>query len=342
MNRKMKEQTPNLDPTRIINTASAFYDSCALFTASDLGVFGKLAELGEADTEKIASECGLNNRGTRLLLDSCVALGLLHKTGQVYRNSEEVNTFLVPGSPADLSKAIRYNRDVYGAWGRLNELVKTGKPVERPEIHLGEDADRTRTFVLSMHGRALGIGRAVVPQLDLVGRKQLFDVGGGPGTYSVLIAKANPDIECTVLDLPEVVKVAAELIEAESMQDRVKTLPGDYHKAAFPGENDVVNFFGVLHQESPDDIRDLFARAYESLVPGGLIHVLDMMTDAGHTQPKFSAMFAVNMALTSENGWVFSDEELAGWLAGAGFVDFACRPLPPPMPHWLATAHKPG
>ena len=106
----MKEQTPNLDPTRIINTASAFYDSCALFTASDLGVFGKLAELGEADTEKIASECGLNNRGTRLLLDSCVALGLLHKTGQVYRNSEEVNTFLVPGSPADLSKAIRYNR----------------------------------------------------------------------------------------------------------------------------------------------------------------------------------------------------------------------------------------
>jgi SAM-dependent methyltransferase len=340
----MKEEpgkNNSLDPGRIIDMASAFYDSCVLFTASDLGVFQKLAELGEADTAGIAAACGFDIRGTRLLLDSCVALGLLRKTGETYCNSDDVSAFLVPGSPADLSKAIRYNRDVYGAWGKLNELVKTGKPVERPEIHLGEDQNRTRTFVLSMHGRALGIGRAVVPQLDLAGRRKLFDVGGGPGTYSVLIAKANPDIECTVLDLPEVVKVAAELIEAESMQARVKTLPGDYHKTDFPQGNDVVNFFGVLHQESPDDIQDLFARAYESLVPGGLIHVLDMMTDASHAQPKFSAMFAVNMALTSEHGWVFSDEELAGWLAGAGFADFACRPLPPPMPHWLASARKP-
>ena len=58
-------------------------------------------------------------------------------------------------------------------------------------------------------------------------------------------------------------------------------------------------------------------------------------------QPVFSALFAVNMALTTANGWVFAADELEGWLAAAGFVDTDISPLPPPMPHWLARARKP-
>ena len=76
------------------------------------------------------------------------------------------------------------------------------------------------------------------------------------------------------------------------------------------------------------------------MTPSGRIHVMDLMTDASHTAPKFSALFAVNMALTTENGWVFSDQELSEWLERAGFCDINIRPLPPPMPHWLASARK--
>ena len=330
-----------MNPSKIVDMASSFYDSCVLFTASDLGIFSTLAEIKKADSETIAHSCKINSRGARLLLDACVALGLLNKEGHLYLNTPESSLFLTPGSPADLTKAIRYNRDVYEAWGRLSAMVKNGKPVEKPEIHLGEDKDRTRNFVLSMHGRAMGIGQAVVPQLNLKGKKKLFDVGGGPGTYSTLIAKAHPEIECTVLDLPEIVKVAGELIQSAGMQQRVLTLAGDYHTTPFPSRNDVIIFFGVLHQEAPESIADLFKRAFNALLPGGLVYVLDMMTDVTHTQPRFSAMFAVNMALTTENGWVFSDKELSSWLAGAGFTEFSCSPLPPPMPHWLASARKP-
>ena len=329
-----------MDPSRIVDMASAFYESAALFAASDLGVFAKLAELGPADLDTVISSCGLDRRGGRILLDACVALGLLEKDGGRYRNTSEAALFLVPGSPADLSGAIRYNRDVYAAWGRLKEMALTGKPVERPEIHLGDDPERTRTFVLAMHGRALGIGRAVVPLLDLAGRRRVLDVGGGPGTYSVLIAEAHPGLECVVLDLPPVTAIATEIIGRAGLAGRVQTLAGDYHSTAFPLGVDAVLFFGVLHQEDPDAIRGLLRRAHEALAPGGLVYVLDMMTDASRTRPKFSALFSVNMALTSENGWVFSDEDLRGWLAEAGFRDVSVRPLGPPMPHWLASAGK--
>jgi cyclopropane fatty-acyl-phospholipid synthase-like methyltransferase len=144
------------------------------------------------------------------------------------------------------------------------------------------------------------------------------------------------------MDLPEVVEVADELVKKHPASDRIKTFAGDYHTAKFPSGQDAVLFFGVLHQETPAAIEKLLEKAYGALNPGGTVHVLDMMTDSTHTAPKFSALFAVNMALTTDNGWVFSDAELSDWLTGAGFRDINCEHLPPPMPHWLVSGRKEG
>lgn len=330
------------DPTRIISLASAFYQSQVLFAASDLGVFSVLSELKSADAATVAERLDLDGRGARLLLDACVSLDLLSKQGDLYSNTPESAVFLVPGSMGDLTQAIRYNRDVYTAWGKLEQMVRTGQPVERPEVHLGEETERTRTFVLSMHGRALGIGRLLIPQMDLSNCRQVLDVGGGPGTYSVLLAQQYPELTATVMDLPGVAEVAAELVQQQGMGERVRILPGSYHETPFPDRNDAVLFLGVLHQESPSAIAALLSKAYQSLKPGGRVYVMDMMTDQTHTRPTFSALFAVNMALTARDGWVFSDSELEGWLREAGFVNFSVNPLPSPMPHWLAVASKPA
>ncbi len=190
---------------------------------------------------------------------------------------------------------------------------------------------------MSMHGKALAMAQQTLSAIDVTGRKQLLDVGGGPGTISALLTKTNPDLVCTVLELAPIVAIAKDLL---SGNDRVKLLAGDYHTTPFPGGNDVVLLFGMMHQESVPTIQDLLKRSYESLVPGGIVYVMDMMTDATHANPAFSAMFAVNMALTKEHGWVFSDEELRGWMKEAGFQDFTVKPLPPPAPHWMASGRK--
>jgi SAM-dependent methyltransferase len=327
----------------IVELASAYYGSAVLFAALESGVFALVAgEEGGADAPRLAARSGLDPRGLRLLLDACVATGLLRKEGGAYFNTAAGAQALVPDAPHDLTRAIRYNRDVYPAWGRLAEFVKTGRPVEPPEKHLGEDTDRTRRFVLAMHGRALGIGRAVVPMLDLAGCSRALDLAGGPGTYAVLMAQANPGLACVTVDLPAVSAVAAGLVAAAGMAGRVECRAGDYHTDVYEAAAyDAVTVFGALHQESPEQIAAILARAFAALKPGGRIFVLDMMTDATHTRPAFSALFAVNMALTTHNGWVFSDGELRGWLRGAGFGECETRPVPPPMPHWLVTAKKP-
>lgn len=326
----------------IIDLASAYYGSAVLFAALEMDVFSAVQKAGASATSgTLAQQAGASERGMRLLLDACAALGLLEKTGDVYANTPASALTLVTGAPNDLTRAIRYNRDVYPAWGRVAELVRSGHPAEAPEIHLGENPERTRAFVMSMHGRALGIGRAVVPLLDLTGCRTLLDLAGGPGTYAVLLAQANPALSCVTVDLPAVAHVAAELVASSDAAARVTCRAGDYHTDTYEAAAyDAVTIFGALHQESPAQIVSILKRAHAALRPGGKIFILDMMTDATHTHPKFSALFAVNMALTTADGWVFSDEELKGWLAEAGFVNAKTTPVPPPMPHWLVSAEK--
>ena len=319
------------DIQEIVDLSSAFYGSAVLFAAIDCGVFEQV-ERGELDT---------GARGMRLLADACVALGLLEKKDGVYANTPAGKAALVPGGPADLTRAIRYNRDVYPAWGQLAEFARTGRPVERPELHLGEDAARTRVFADAMFGRAMGIGRGVVPMLKgLSGR--LLDLAGGPGAYAILLCQANPALKCVTVDLLAISECAKDYVAKFGLADRIECRAGDYHADDYgEGGYDAVTIFGALHQESPAAIVDILRRAARALKPGGRLFVLDMMTDSTRAAPAFSALFAVNMALTTENGWVCSDEELKGWMREAGLVPGETLHAPPPMPHWLVTASKP-
>ena len=326
------------DVQGIVELASAFYGSATLFAALDCGVFSAVEKSGRL--EDMAAETGCDLRALRLLSDACVAEGLLEKRGVVYSNTQAGQAALVPGGPADLTKAIRYNRDVYPAWGRLVDFAKTGRPVEKPEIHLGEDATRTKAFAAAMFGRAMGIGKGIVPMLGgLSGR--ILDLAGGPAAYAILMCQENPGTTCVTVDLPAISEEAKGYVARFGLSDRIECRAGDYHSDEYEaGVYDVVTIFGALHQESPEQIVDILRRAHKTLKPDGELLVLDMMTDATHAAPKFSALFGLNMALTTANGWVFSDEELKGWMREAGFEPGDTRPAPPPMPHWLVTARR--
>ena len=316
--------------SEIVDLASAYYGSAVLFAAIDNDVFAQV-ERGELDVSR---------RGMRLLADACVAEGLLEKRDGAYANTSAARAALVPGGPADLTNAIRYNRDVYPAWGKLAEFARTGRPVERPELHLGADAARTKAFAASMFGRAMGIGRGVVPMLGAL-KGRVLDLAGGPGAYAILMCQANPGLTCVTVDLPAISAEAKGYVSRFGLADRIDCRAGDYHADAYEAEaHDAVTVFGALHQESPEEIVGILTRAHRALKPGGRLFVLDMMTDATRTAPKFSALFALNMALTTEHGWVFSDSELKGWMRAAGFAPGETRPAPPPMPHWLVTGTK--
>lgn len=327
------------DPSRVMALATQYWDSQTLLTANRIGLFGAIG--AEAlDVDQIAAALGTRPRPTRLLLNACVALGLLESDRGLYRNNAVSLTYLVPGGSAYMGNTIRYSDNLYSTWGRLEETLRTDQPALREESYLGEDQATTRAFVYGMHERALGIARILVGLVDLTGCGVMLDVGGGPGTYSGLMVQRYAGLRSTVLDLPGVVAIAAEIVADMGVAERVSLMPGDYRVSDFPENNDVVLISGVLHRESESGSRALIARAAATLAPGGRLVISDVFTEAGGAKPPFAALFGLNMMLTAPDGGVHADSDIADWMRDAGLEIVQMQPFPAPLPHRLVVGRR--
>lgn len=328
-----------MNPARIIALSTAYWESQVLLTANRLGLFSALAG-GPMTLQQITGELGTQPRATRLMLNACIALDLLMEEDGRYSNSKLSEAFLVPGRQGYLGDAIRYSDDLYDTWGKLEQGLTSGSAPMPAHRYTGTDSAQTRNFVYGMHNRALGIGRVLVDLVDLSGRKSMIDVGGGPGTYSALLAQRYPQLRCRVLDLPGVLEIAAEIIESMDVSGRVTTQPLDYLNDDFPPANDVVLISGVFHRETEETCRDLIRRAGRALDSGGLLVISDVFTDRGGQGPLFATLFGLNMMLTANEGGVHSDADVAGWMKEQGFGAIEMRSFPDPMPHRLVKGVK--
>ena len=332
-----KAQVP--DPSSIVRLSTAYWESQTLLTANRLRLFDFLAD-GPRTPEEVAAGLHLAPRGTALLLRACAGLGFLSQADGRFQNTPTAAVFLVSRSPAFMGNVIRYSDALYEAWGGLEGSLRSGQPSLPAETYLGDDPARTRGFVLAMHERALGIARALVPLIDLTGRQRMLDVGGGPGTYSVMLTERFPGLQSEVLELPGVAAVARELVAGAGAADRVALRDGDYHVADFGSGKDVVLMSGMFHRETGQACRGLIERAAACLDAGGLLVVSDVFADPGGTHPPFASMFGLNMMLTAADGGVHADADVQRWMAEAGFGDLRTVALPPPMPHRVVTGVK--
>jgi hypothetical protein len=339
MNMIKNQAATALDPTSIVRLSTAYWDSQTLLTANRLRVFDFLAD-GPRPASEVAAGLHLDPRSMTLFLRACVGLGFLAESAGRFENAPVAAMYLVSRSPAFMGNIIGYSDQLYAAWGSLEDSLRSGKPALPAQTYLGDDPARTRAFVQAMHERALGIARALVPMLDLTGRRAMLDVGGGPATYSVLLTERFPGLRAEVIELPGVAAVARELVTAAGASERVVLRDGDYHSADFGTGKDVVLMSGMFHRETGQACRGLIERAAACLDPGGMLVVSDVFTDQGGCQPPFATMFGLNMMLTAPDGGVHANADVMQWMADKGFRDLRCTPLPPPMPHRVVLGVK--
>jgi cyclopropane fatty-acyl-phospholipid synthase-like methyltransferase len=175
---------------------------------------------------------------------------------------------------------------------------------------------------MAMHSRALGLAGRIVPAVDLSGSRRLLDVGCGPGTFSRLLAEQYRSLRVTLLDLPGVLAVARELIEASGSRARPRLAyaPASYRDTALPAGHDAALYCGALHQETGSSAADLFARLHDALSPGARLFVIDIMLERDGTAPAFGALFSLNMKLLDPRAGVFRADRAASLIEAAGFA----------------------
>lgn len=329
------------NPGLLMRLALAHRSSMVLFAASELDVFTAIDQ-GHQTAAGLAKVCQAKPEPMRLLLESCVAEGLLTSEGDRYSNTPATAAFLVRSKPTYGGHGLKYAEDLYPVWGGLASLVRTGKPVIDPDSILGDDKEKTRAFILAMHERARGLSAVLPHGADFSGRKRLLDVGGGPGTYSIGLVQQTPGLASTVLDLPGVLEITAEIVEQNGCADRISLQPGNYLTTPFGSGFDAVLLSGMMHRETAATCKMLLRKSFDALDSGGMVVVSDVFfDDDARNSPPFALSFALNMMLTSHEGSAHAKTEMARWLTETGFEQVRVNDLPPPNPHSLVSGLRP-
>jgi SAM-dependent methyltransferase len=302
----MFDVTPIESVEDLMEMAWAFRSSRVLQLAHKLDVF-TILDRGFKTSSEVASECESDPDMTERLLIACSALGLLKIRDKKYGNTDISSKYLVRDSALYQGGWIDHvAEDLWGYWGKGIEDEIGGR--------LKFEKNEGRRFTLAMHGLAVsGEAEELAKAIDLRGRKLLYDIGGGPGTFSIFLCKMYPELRAVVFDLPEAVETAKEIISKYGMSDRIKTIAGDWGKEDFGLENDVVLMSNILHGRGSEAEMKL-KKAYKSLKSGGLLIIRDFLLYDDKSGPVSAALFNLMVG-------AYTLAELIGLLKSAGFVD---------------------
>ncbi len=329
----------DLDPMAVMRVASAYWNSSILHVANSLDIFTRLSKEGPATAEEMARRCGVDARGIEMIMMGCICLGFLEKEDGKFRNTPLAETFLVEGSPRNQRGIVSMFRDWVLPWSRLEEAVRTGRPVVEKQHDHGEEA--TRNYIMGMLHRGIPQAQLLAEEVPLQGRKKLLDVGGGPGIFSIILCQKNPGLRAVVLDLPQTLRVTREIIRDWNAEELVDTVEGSYLEEGYGEGFDVVLTSSMISQEGPDVVKHILRESYKAMVSGGIILIQEQFLDDEKTGPMLPVQVGLNQLIHTPAGRAYSAKEVAEFAREIGFVDLHYRPLPEPSPFTLITGIKP-
>lgn len=322
-----------LSPEPILQIAGGFMASKHLFAANELGIFEALGQ-GPTDLAGLAGRTGLTPRGARISVDAMVALGLVERDGEAYRNGPVAAAYLTGGTPVDMRPLLRFwDRISFPAWLHLATALATEPPVQLLDI----DEELKPIMSEGIEAFQAGPSMTLPHVLDLSGTRRLLDVGGGTGSWSIALVRHHASLVATVLELPDIAPIARTRIAQEGLQDRIDVLAGDATET-IPGGYDAYLLANVVHYWSPQRNIATLRRIREVAEPGALVALVDFWTNRTHTEPFVAAMMAGEFAVHLKEGDVYSVDEAAAWLSETGWRMTGHRPLTGPMSVVVAEA----
>ncbi len=256
-----QEAAPELAPDKILQLGLGFWGSKALLSAVELGVFTELRQ-APLDGESLRARLGLHPRGAQDFFDALVALGMLQRELGLYRNTPESAVFLDRNKPSYIGGLLEMaNARLYPSWGDLTSALKTGQPqneskqAEDTFAELYSNPARLKQFLAAMTGISMGAARSLAQQFPWESFQTFIDVGGAQGCVSVQLALAHPH-------LPKA---------------------------------DVLIMGHILHDWDLEQKRNLIAKAYAALPPGGALVIYDAIIDDERRRNAFGLLMSLNM-----------------------------------------------
>jgi ubiquinone/menaquinone biosynthesis C-methylase UbiE len=318
-------RTPERDrpagPDRLLAMSIGYWVTQILGAAAHYKFFTLIAR-GNTTVRAIAGAAKTDERGTRTVLDSLVALEVLTKRGDTYGLTPDADAFLVEGRPGDLTPMLEGHPALtYANWGRLREALQDPTAM-RQYADLDKGAEFFAKLVRAIMPLGLQPADVVAEHLGIGTERKamrILDIGAGGAAWSIPFARRDRSARITGFDMPNVLAQTEQIVAEFGVKQQFTFTPGnllqdDFGTSAF----DIVILGNICHGLTADQNRDLLKRCYRALAPGGRLVIADMVPNEDRTGPTFPVLFAVNMfVMGGEDTYPMS--AYRAWLGAAGY-----------------------
>jgi len=306
-----------LVPTPIFDTQVAFMLARTIMVGTKLGIFEALAP-GPLTVAEIAAQCKTDPTATIKLLNALVGAGYLRTKKECYSLTPVARKWLLKDSPQAIFDKIMFLFTEWEWTTHYEAYVRTGKPLS---IH---DMLSDETWEVYQRGMRSMVGfqsREVIWRTPMPKKaRNMLDIGGAHGYFSVIFCRHYPALSAVVLDLPEAVKHAAPILAKDGMGKRVvhrvgNALTDDLGTDAW----DLIFISQFVHHFDDATNRDLVRRAARALRPGGFLAIQDVLNPPVSKKKEVALLADLYIANTSQSGrWLL--EAMADWQRAAGLI----------------------
>jgi (2Fe-2S) ferredoxin/SAM-dependent methyltransferase len=312
-------------PDHLDQMIRSYMPSRCILTALELDIFTAVGDGSNA--EQIGTRVQANARAVGMLLNALVALGLLSKNGDLYRNTLESARFFTQQSRDNHRNGLLHVANIWHRWSTLTQAVRCGTrvPIDRDKA-----PEWTGNFIAAMQRNAKDRAPHVVKALGTNGVRRILDLGGGSGAYSIAFAKACSEVHCEIVDLAEVVPLTTEYVSKAGVMAQVAVRAGDMLRDDFGSGYDIIMLNAICHMFSEEQNQEIFRRARRALAPKGRLVVQDFILNPDRTGPQQAALFSLNMLVSTDVGASYSEAEYTSWMKAAGFSEVRRIGLPGP------------
>lgn len=301
---------------KVFEIMNAYALSEALYTATDLDLFGILERRGPLLLEEVAEAAEIQINAARVLLLGICATQLVVRDPDTkrYRNSEAASELLVDGAKNNLRSYVQFSAKIQRVGMlSLTDSVRGGRNVGL-ELFPGAGA--------TLYERLRGTGESenlfqdalsayseylldeCLQVAEFYDVRKFLDVGGGNGTTAVRLCEAIPGLDVTVLETPSVCGIGREKIAACGLSDRIRFCEGDAFEDAWPIGHDGI-FMGHFPEIfAPDQVLRLYEKAFENLEPGGMLFLWVAVTDDNETGGQQAAKTSMYFLSTASVGGI--------------------------------------
>ena len=304
----------NQVPIPLLHVQMYFVMAKAVMEAADAGIFKTLYS-EEKTVEQIATECNLNVSALSQLLNVLVSMDYLKYHQNQFSLTPMAKKWIAPQSPDSVHDIAVYNNRVVWDWvGQMGNYLRTGKGMDSHEVFTN---DQWKLYQDAMFSVATGEVREFIRRVTIPkNAKKVLDIGGANAQHAVALSQKYPQLEITILDLPEAIDNAPK-----TKNEAIEFIKGNALTDDFGIEKyDVVLMSNVAHHFTIEQNQLVFSKIAKALRKDGIFVVNEFIRpELGGKAEIVGASSSLFFGITSTSGnW--SVAEIQAWQKEAGLT----------------------